>query len=182
MLSTIFLILSLFSMFLGVIIDIKEKKFPNYIVIILLFLGMFYYCQTNSIKELIVPLCMFVLFNFIGIYLHKIKLVAPGDMKFFSLFPFFIDWSTKTSIVFIFILAFVSMIYVSIRIFRKEKSLKSIFTNFENQIFELKVFLLSKIRISADYTQISKDEGIAFTVPLFISFLIILSCQQFGYI
>ena len=65
MLSTIFLILSLFSMFLGVIIDIKQKKFPNYIVIILLFLGMFYYCQTNSIKELIVPLCMFVLFNFI---------------------------------------------------------------------------------------------------------------------
>lgn len=29
MLSTIFLILSLFSMFLGVIIDIKQKKFPN---------------------------------------------------------------------------------------------------------------------------------------------------------
>ena len=180
MLSTIFLILSLIAMFFGVIVDIKEKKFPNYIVIILLLLGMFYFCQTNSIKELIVPLCLFVLFNFIGIYLHKIKLVAPGDMIFFSLFPFFIVWSPKTSIIFIFILAFISIIYVSIRIFRKEKSLKSIFTNFKNQIFELKVFLLSKIRISPDYTQVSKDEGIAFTVPLFISFLIVLSCQQFG--
>ena len=180
MLSTIFLILSLIAMFFGVIVDIKEKKFPNYIVIILLLLGMFYFCQTNSIKELIVPLCLFVLFNFIGIYLHKIKLVAPGDMKFFSLFPFFIVWSPKTSIIFIFILDFISMIYLSIRIFRKEKSLKSIFTNFKNQIFELKVFLLSKIRISPDYTQVSKDEGIAFTVPLFISFLIVLSCQQFG--
>ena len=113
MLSTIFLILSLIAMFFGVIVDIKEKKFPNYIVIILLLLGMFYFCQTNSIKELIVPLCLFVLFNFIGIYLHKIKLVAPGDMKFFSLFPFFIVWSPKTSIIFIFILAFIlSLIHI----------------------------------------------------------------------
>ena len=59
MLSTIFLILSLIAMFFGVIVDIKEKKFPNYIVIILLLLGMFYFCQTikngNREKNFISP-------------------------------------------------------------------------------------------------------------------------------
>lgn len=178
--STILLALVLTLMTIAVAIDIKEKKFPNILFLIILGLGCFYYITVKGIETIMVPLSLFFIFNLVGVFMHKLKLVAPGDMKFFSLFPFFLDWTGEASIIFIILLLIISMIYVSIRVFRKEKSIKAIFQNFKSQLFELKVFMLSRVRISPDYSQINKEEGIAFTIPLFFSFLIVFFGQQIG--
>lgn len=173
-LSLLVLIVSLFYMGAGVFIDLKDKRFPNYIFLSIMMLGLGYYTITYGFDEIYKPLGLFVLFNICGIYFHKIRLVAPGDMKFFSLTAFYLSWTVEESLLFVLFLVFFGVLILALHIYKKEHSIKAIFTSLKSQLIELKIFSLSHIRISKDYTQINKNDGLAFTLPIFLSFLSVL--------
>ena len=166
-LSLITIISSLLLMTVGVIIDLKDKRFPNYLF-------------TNGLSNLYKPIGLFILFTVCGIVFHKIRLVAPGDMKFFSLFAFYLSWSINESIAFILFLLLYSILNLAIFIYKREHSIKAIFDSIRTQLIEFKIYYLSHIRISKDYTEIEKQDGIAFTLPLFLSFLSVFILLKIG--
>ena len=179
-LSLITIISSLLLMTIGVIIDLKDKRFPNYLFVSILMLGIGYSVTTNGLSNIYKPIGLFVLFTICGIIFHKIKLIAPGDMKFFSLFSFYLSWSIEESIAYILFLILYSLLNLAVFVYKREHSIKAIFKSIKNQLVEFKIFYLSHVRISKDYTEIDKSEGIAFTLPLFLSFLSVLILKQIG--
>lgn len=179
-LSLITIISSLLLMTVGVIIDLKDKRFPNYLFISLLMIGIGYSAITNGLSNLYKPIGLFILFTVCGIVFHKIRLVAPGDMKFFSLFAFYLSWSINESITFILFLLLYSILNLAIFIYKREHSIKAIFDSIRTQLIEFKIYYLSHIRISKDYTEIEKQDGIAFTLPLFLSFLSVFILLKIG--
>lgn len=177
----IILISAIIAMFIGVCIDIKKRRFPNLCIILLIILGLLYKTHLlNDIALAAAPLSLFIIFNICGIFFHKYKIIAPGDMKFFSIFPFFIEWNEKTSLFFLLMISVTAVIFSFVKIYKREKSIRKVFQNFKYQFLEVKIFMLSKIRISPDYTEVSKNEGFAFTLQLFIAFITTLLFQQAG--
>lgn len=179
-LSLIIFIFSIFLMTIGVIIDLKDKRFPNYLFISIFILGMGYSIINNGIVNIYKPLGLFILFTLCGVVFHKIKLVAPGDMKFFSLFTFYLSWTLNECITFILFLILYSVINLCIFVYKREHSIKAILNSIKNQLIEFKIYYLSHIRISKDYTEIEKQDGIAFTLPLFLSFLSVFVLLKTG--
>lgn len=177
----IILIFAIIIMMTGVYIDTKEKKFPNILFIILILLGIFYSTHLfKDIKSLGPSLSLFLVFNICGIFFHKYKIIAPGDMKFFSIFPFYINWNGTTSVCFLICVTTTAFLFSFIKIYIREKDIKKVLLNFKYQFIELKIFMLSKIRVSPNYSEIDKNEGFAFTLQLFIAFMITLICQKTG--
>lgn len=177
----IVLVLAIATMISAVYIDIQKRKFPNQLFLLLIVLGITYKSQLfRDISLIGLPFTLFLVFNICGIFFHKYKIIAPGDMKFFSVFPFFIDWNEKTSLFFLLVISLTALIFSFARIYKREKSVIKVLTNFKYQLLELKIFMLSKVRISPDYSQIDKKEGFAFTLQLFIAFVITLVFQQTG--
>ena len=60
-LSLITIISSLLLMTVGVIIDLKDKRFPNYLFISLLMIGIGYSAITNGLSNLYKPIGLFIL-------------------------------------------------------------------------------------------------------------------------
>lgn len=177
----IILFSAIITMFIGVCIDIKKRRFPNQLFLVLIVLGIIY--KSNLLANISLaaaPLSLFLIFNICGIFFHKYKIIAPGDMKFFSVFPFFIEWDEKTSLFFLLVISVTAVIFSFVKMYKREQSIKKILLNFKYQLLELKIFMLSRIRISPDYTEINKNEGFAFTLQLFIAFMTTLLCQQAG--
>ena len=121
-------------------LDLKDKRFPNYLFISVLIIGIGYSAITNGLSNLYKPIGLFILFTVCGIVFHKIRLVAPGDMKFFSLFAFYLSWSINESIAFILFLLLYSILNLAIFIYKREHSIKAIFDSIRTQLIEFKIY------------------------------------------
>lgn len=157
----------------GIRKDIKERVFPNPIIISIAFIGELYSFVAGGYKLALGTTVLFILLNVIGMFFHKMAIVAPGDMKYFSLIAFFMKWSWQNCLMLCFSLIVVSMLASLILSLKQGKSPKNVISDFKMHLTEVKIFCLSGIRTSKTYKEVDdNDETIPFTIIILVAFII----------
>lgn len=166
-------------MLYGVGMDIKCRKFPNIVLLIIIMIGII---GATLQQHLYSSIVFFLLINGVGIYLHKLKILAAGDSKFLSVIPFFIDFSQGYAFVSFLIPMFVSMLLIGgLKLYKDmgSETLKEI----KRQLMDIKIFILSNFTVSPQKGEYQGDallqKTLPFTLQIYLAFLcseVILFC------
>lgn len=171
------LIVSLFIMFIGVISDIKYRKYPNIIVLLTILTGLVFSYLNN---HLIISIIGFIVINIIGIFFHKYKLVASGDMKYLSSTMFFVNiYDINIMLAYIVFLLFISCIVGIVHYKRLNVSLKQEITRSINNYRNLILFKTNSF--SSNTEHYSKEEILTKTIPftliIFMALILVILCE-----
>jgi len=167
-------IVLLFSSFImmgaGVYWDIKDRKYPNSIILSTLFIGLVYGLVSGHIIESILG---FLIMNAIGIFFHQHSIMSPGDMKYLSTIMLFVslrDYLT-CGLLIAYMLVFGAIIGV---IFYKRTG-KNMKEDMKTQLFSYKALFAYRINTFPSLKYENRDEMLAktipFTLPMYLAYI-----------
>lgn len=167
----VLLISSIIIMGKGVLCDIKERRYPNSILMSTIVIGIFYSFYSGRIMESIIG---FIIVNIIGIIFHKYKLMASGDMKYLSTLFLFISIRDIQSC--LMLIAFMLVIALIQGYIFYRKLNVDIKNEMKKQMFAYKALFLYRINTFSRLDFNSKDEmlekSIPFTMPMYFAYVL----------
>ena len=169
--KVVYLILALIGMGLGVRTDIRERKFPNGILVDTILLGILFGLYSGHLMESIIG---FLLLNILGIFFHRYHLISAGDMKFLSVIFLFINILDVNTclmyLVFICVCAGIQFYYF----YRKTN--RSLIQEFKKGLFSVKALALFKINTFSELKFENKkemlDKTVPLTLPMYLAFVL----------
>lgn len=173
LLSVACLAIALVLSVIGVVTDVRKRKFPNKILLAIMAVGIAYDIMTFG-TQMLPNVLMFLGINIAGIFLGGAGIVAPGDTKFMSMSAFFFKWTDMNLLKFIgcFIIAsiIVSLFY---HIFVFHHGAGYLVRSLKLQLKEMLIFSQTRVRTSKTYKEATeKDNTIPFTVAILLTDII----------
>lgn len=165
----VLLISSLILMGTGVYWDIKERKYPNSIILSTLVIGIIYGIVSGHIIESILG---FLFINAIGVFFHKHSLMSPGDMKYLSTIMLFISLRNYTACGLL--IAYMIIIGAIIGFIFYKKTGKNMKEDMKKQLFSYKALFVYRINTFPSLKFENMDEMLAktipFTLPMYLAY------------
>ena len=172
----VYLILGMIGMGFGVYTDIRERKFPNSILVDVIVVGLLYALYSGHLLESIFG---FILMNIIGVFFHRYHLISAGDMKFLSVIFLFIS-IRDIDLCMTFLLALLVTMLAYFCSFYRQRNM-SLLQEIKKGLFSIKALLLFKINTFSELKFDSKKEmlekTVPMTLPIYIAFVITMVSQ-----
>lgn len=155
---------------LGIQQDIKERKFANKKILIMIVLGLISAYFVGRVKEAIL---LFLAMNILGVFMSNLGIFGASDWKLFSTMCLFIPFErVEITVVYITSLLIATIclkIFYTNKGYMKEALL--------DEWRALKVFLLTRQKLSYNSdSQVYKSETVPVTVSLGIAFIVSILC------
>ena len=167
----VLLLASFILMGYGVWTDIKERRYPNSILLSTIIVGLVYAVVSHQIVEAIVG---FLIVNLIGIFLHKFSLMSPGDMKYLSSLFLFISLTDIRSCMML--LAYMVVITLVLGYYFYKKLEKNMGEELKKEMKAYKMLFMFRVNTFSSLKYENKEEMLEktmpFTLPIYLSFIL----------
>lgn len=164
------LLSSYILMGVGVIHDIKDRRYPNTILGSIIILGLVYAMYSGHLLESIIG---FFLINVMGIICHKYRFISAGDMKYLSTIFLFI--SIRDYMTCIFLMVYMLFITFIFGYYFYKRNNKNYSEELKKQMFSYKALFMFRINTFSNFDYKSKEEmlkkSIPYTLPIYLSYI-----------